>query len=205
MRATLRASSIGSSFVSGRRPTAGSRAAGELNFNGRRVAAFAAKGMVKVGSLPARCWSSQDAVRALIRDDKPHEIRNALVSGKQEGSQTLESDLMRLVNANVVDIEVARRAAIRPERSSPRRCDERFRCPIGCDGPKRRRSTGITRRRLRLLDNAQWMLRLRFVRYAYVATKRPGRARYRRDLGGFASYGVSESFGAPRPHRLFIA
>jgi twitching motility protein PilT len=60
-----------------------------------------------------------DAVRALIRDDKPHEIRNALVSGKQEGSQTLESDLMRLVNANVVDIEVARRAAIRPEEVRP--------------------------------------------------------------------------------------
>ena len=55
------------------------------------------------------------AVRALIRDDKPQEIRNALVSGKADGSQTLESDLMRLVNAQVIDIDVARPASIRPE------------------------------------------------------------------------------------------
>jgi twitching motility protein PilT len=60
-----------------------------------------------------------DAVRALIRDDKPHEIRNAITAGKNDGSQTLESDLMRLVNAQVIDMEVARRAAIRPEEVRP--------------------------------------------------------------------------------------
>lgn len=60
-----------------------------------------------------------DSIRALIRDDKPHEIRNVLVSGKNEGSQTLEADLMRLVNANLIDIEVARRAAVRPEEVRP--------------------------------------------------------------------------------------
>jgi twitching motility protein PilT len=56
-----------------------------------------------------------DAIRALIREDKPHEIRNAIISGKSDGSQTLESDLMRLVNSHVIDMDVARRAAIRPE------------------------------------------------------------------------------------------
>jgi len=60
-----------------------------------------------------------DAIRALIREDKPQEIRNALVTGKAEGSQTLESDLMRLVTAGTVEMEVARKAAIRPEELRP--------------------------------------------------------------------------------------
>lgn len=60
-----------------------------------------------------------DSIRAMIREDRPQEIRNQLVTGKQQGSQTLESDLMRLVNAGAISLEVARQAAIREEEVRP--------------------------------------------------------------------------------------
>ena len=62
---------------------------------------------------------ANDTIRALVREDKPQELRNALIGGKAEGMQTLEADLMRLVNAGLVEMEVARKAAIRPEEMRP--------------------------------------------------------------------------------------
>jgi twitching motility protein PilT len=62
---------------------------------------------------------ANDTIRALVREDKPQELRNALIGGKADGMQTLEADLMRLVNAGLVEMEVARKAAIRPEEMRP--------------------------------------------------------------------------------------
>lgn len=60
-----------------------------------------------------------DAVRAMIRENKPQEIRNAITTDRDRGCQTLEMDLVRLVDAGVVDLDVARSFAIRPEEVHP--------------------------------------------------------------------------------------
>lgn len=61
-----------------------------------------------------------DAIRALIRDDKAGNIRNAITTGRSQGMQTLESDISRLVyDSKIVDEEVGKEAAVRPEEVKP--------------------------------------------------------------------------------------
>jgi twitching motility protein PilT len=72
-----------------------------------------------------------DAVRALIRDDKTAGIRNAITTGGALGMQTLEADISRLVyELRIVDEQVGKDAAVRPEEVRPRGSGE------GCGGAK---------------------------------------------------------------------
>jgi twitching motility protein PilT len=59
-----------------------------------------------------------DAIRALIRENTPQEIRNTIIANKDHGCQTLEMDLVRLVDDDIVDLEVAKSFAIRPDEVS---------------------------------------------------------------------------------------
>jgi twitching motility protein PilT len=55
-----------------------------------------------------------DAVRAMIRDGKTHQLRNAIATGRATGMRTLESALTELVVRGVVSLEAAREQANRP-------------------------------------------------------------------------------------------
>jgi twitching motility protein PilT len=55
-----------------------------------------------------------DAVRALVREGKTHQLRNAIVTGRNAGMQTLESHLSDLVVRGLISAEAARAAANRP-------------------------------------------------------------------------------------------
>jgi len=55
-----------------------------------------------------------DAVRALVREGKTHQLRNAIVTGRNAGMQTLESHLSDLVVRGLITAEAARAAANRP-------------------------------------------------------------------------------------------
>jgi twitching motility protein PilT len=54
------------------------------------------------------------AVRNLIREGKTRQLRNALLTGKSDGMQTLEESLTALVADGVVDHEAARGASLHP-------------------------------------------------------------------------------------------
>ena len=56
-----------------------------------------------------------EAVRALIRDGKSHQLRNAIVTGRQAGMQTLETHLSDLVVRRDITLECARAATDRPD------------------------------------------------------------------------------------------
>ena len=56
-----------------------------------------------------------DAVRALIREGKTHQLRNAIVTGRNAGMQTLEAHLSDLVARGDVALEDARAAGDRPD------------------------------------------------------------------------------------------
>ncbi|HEY0799069.1 MAG TPA: hypothetical protein VGD50_07950, partial [Candidatus Baltobacteraceae bacterium] len=49
-----------------------------------------------------------DAVRALIRDGKTHQLRNAIQTGRTAGMQTLETHLSELVVRRDVTLEAAK-------------------------------------------------------------------------------------------------
>ncbi|MGD0050951.1 MAG: PilT/PilU family type 4a pilus ATPase [Vulcanimicrobiaceae bacterium] len=55
-----------------------------------------------------------DAVRALIREGKTHQLRNAIVTGRAAGMQTLEMHLAELVVRGEVELADAQAAALRP-------------------------------------------------------------------------------------------
>jgi twitching motility protein PilT len=55
-----------------------------------------------------------DAVRALIREGKTHQLRNAIVTGRASGMQTLETHLAELVVRGEVELADAQAAALRP-------------------------------------------------------------------------------------------
>jgi twitching motility protein PilT len=55
-----------------------------------------------------------DAVRALVRDGKTHQLRNAIVTGRSAGMQTLETHLGELVVRRDVTLDAARAATDRP-------------------------------------------------------------------------------------------
>jgi twitching motility protein PilT len=55
-----------------------------------------------------------DAVRAIIRDGKTHQLRNTIATGRAAGMQTLESHLSDLLAHGSIDVHTARTAANRP-------------------------------------------------------------------------------------------
>ena len=55
-----------------------------------------------------------DAVRAMIRDGKTHQLRNAMATGRNAGMRTLETSLTDLVVRGTISIETARVFANRP-------------------------------------------------------------------------------------------
>lgn len=55
-----------------------------------------------------------EAVRALIREGKTHQLRNAIVTGRSAGMQTLEAHLCDLVARGEVSLESARASTDRP-------------------------------------------------------------------------------------------
>ncbi|MDB5028332.1 MAG: uncharacterized protein JWO66_2021 [Candidatus Eremiobacteraeota bacterium] len=66
-----------------------------------------------------------DAVRALVREGKTHQLRNTILTGRAAGMQTLETHLSELVVRGEITIAQARAATSRPgeirafERSAP--------------------------------------------------------------------------------------
>jgi twitching motility protein PilT len=56
-----------------------------------------------------------DAVRAMIREGKTHQLRNAIGTGRAAGMRTLEASLSDLVVRGTISIEAARLAANRPD------------------------------------------------------------------------------------------
>jgi len=50
---------------------------------------------------------ANDAVRNLLREGKSRQIRNVMISGQQEGMQTLEMDLARLVGSGMISFDTA--------------------------------------------------------------------------------------------------
>ncbi|MFI5564268.1 type IV pilus twitching motility protein PilT [Amycolatopsis japonica] len=55
------------------------------------------------------------AVRTLIKEGKPHQLRNALVTGHREGMITFEQSLSALVQAGVVSYEDAAARSLHPQ------------------------------------------------------------------------------------------
>ena len=55
------------------------------------------------------------AIRNLIREDKIAQMYSAIQTGSQHGMQTLDQHLKRLVEAGIVDNDVARSKARNPE------------------------------------------------------------------------------------------
>jgi len=55
-----------------------------------------------------------DAVRAMIREGKTHQLRNAISTGRAAGMRTLETSLSDLVVRGAVSLDAARLAANRP-------------------------------------------------------------------------------------------
>jgi twitching motility protein PilT len=50
---------------------------------------------------------ANDAVRNLLREGKTRQLRNTMISGQQEGMQTMEMDLARLVSSGILAFENA--------------------------------------------------------------------------------------------------
>ena len=50
---------------------------------------------------------ANDAVRNLLREGKTRQLRNTMISGQQEGMQTMEMDLARLVSSGILSFENA--------------------------------------------------------------------------------------------------
>jgi twitching motility protein PilT len=55
-----------------------------------------------------------DAVRAMIREGKTHQLRNAIATGRASGMRTLEASLSDLVVRGSISLDAARTAAARP-------------------------------------------------------------------------------------------
>jgi len=50
---------------------------------------------------------ANEAVKNLVREGKSRQLRNTMISGQQEGMQTMEMDLARLVSSGIISFEVA--------------------------------------------------------------------------------------------------
>jgi twitching motility protein PilT len=58
---------------------------------------------------------ANDAIRNLMREGKSRQIRNVMLSGQQEGMQTLEMDLARLVSSGIISYETAAEVSAYPK------------------------------------------------------------------------------------------
>ena len=58
---------------------------------------------------------ANDAVRNLVREGKSRQLRNAMISGQQEGMQTIEMDLARLVSSGIISFDTAAEASQYPK------------------------------------------------------------------------------------------
>ena len=58
---------------------------------------------------------ANNAIRALIRDGKIHQIHNAMTSGKRAGMQSMDDSLVDLVRRGVVDAQQALRRGKNPD------------------------------------------------------------------------------------------
>jgi twitching motility protein PilT len=58
---------------------------------------------------------ANDAVRNLVREGKSRQLRNAMIAGQQEGMQTIEMDLARLVSSGIVSFDTAAEASAYPK------------------------------------------------------------------------------------------
>lgn len=58
---------------------------------------------------------ANDAVRNLVREGKSRQLRNTMISGQQEGMQTIEMDLARLVASGLISMETATEASAFPK------------------------------------------------------------------------------------------
>ena len=62
----------------------------------------------------AEIMAGTDAVRALIREGKTHQLRNTIVTGRAAGMQTLEGHLSELVTRGEVALADAQAVTMRP-------------------------------------------------------------------------------------------
>jgi twitching motility protein PilT len=58
---------------------------------------------------------SNEAVRNLLREGKTRQLRNVMISGQQEGMQTIEMDLARLVASGLISFETAAEISAYPK------------------------------------------------------------------------------------------
>jgi twitching motility protein PilT len=63
---------------------------------------------------------ANSAVRNLIKEGKPHQLRNQLVTGQKDGMNTLEQSLSSLVQAGLVSYENAMARSLFPKDVDPR-------------------------------------------------------------------------------------
>ena len=74
------------------------------------------------GRVPAcEIMLSNDAIRGQIKKGDFQMLRATILSSKEEGMQTLESDLSRLVDEGIITLETAREAANVPEDVKPQK------------------------------------------------------------------------------------
>ena len=62
-----------------------------------------------------RIMLANNAIRALIRDGKVHQIHNAMMSGRKLGMQSMDESLIDLVRRGLVTVDQASRRAQNPE------------------------------------------------------------------------------------------
>ena len=68
------------------------------------------------GRVPAaEILIANSAIRNLIREDKIYQIPSIIQAGAQEGMQSLDQDLQRLVSQGLIDKEEAKYVADNPE------------------------------------------------------------------------------------------
>jgi twitching motility protein PilT len=58
---------------------------------------------------------ANDAVRNLLREGKTRQLRNTMISAQQEGMQTIEMDLARLVASGIISFETAASVSAYPK------------------------------------------------------------------------------------------
>lgn len=58
---------------------------------------------------------ANDAVRNLLREGKTRQLRNVMISGQQEGMQTIEMDLARLVGSGIISFDTAAEVSAYPK------------------------------------------------------------------------------------------
>ena len=58
---------------------------------------------------------ANEAVRNLLREGKTRQLRNVMISGQQEGMQTIEMDLARLVGSGIISFETAAEISAYPK------------------------------------------------------------------------------------------